>query len=78
MRDEIFNVTQGSDGFWYLSPMTAATNGTYLIRTKSKVEATNIKVRIVAVDALPTPTENPKLYRKVGQVGDTPVYELLA
>lgn len=56
--------------------MSADTNGTYLIRTKSKGEVTDIKIRIVAVEALPTPTENPTLYRKVGQVGDTPVFEL--
>jgi hypothetical protein len=78
MRDEIFNIEKGSDGLWYLSPMRADTNGTYLIRTKSKAKATNIKLRILeAVDALPTPTENLMLYRKVGYVGDTPVYELI-
>jgi hypothetical protein len=77
MRNEVFNITQGSDGFWYLSPMSAATNGSYLIRTKSHAAATDIKLRIVAVDALATPTENPKLYRKVGQIGDTPACELI-
>lgn len=77
MRNEIFNIEKGSDALWYLSPMSADTNGTYLIRTKTKADATNIKLRIVAVDALPTPTENPTLYRKVGQVGTTPVFELL-
>jgi len=77
MRDEIFSIEKGSDGFYWLAPMTAKSNGTYLIRTKSHAEATSIKLRIVAVDALATPTENPKIYRKVGQVGDTPVYELI-
>jgi hypothetical protein len=77
MRYEVFNIEKGSDWLWYLSPMSADTNGTYLIRTKSKAEATNVKLRIVAVDALPTPTENPLLYWKVGQVGSTPVFELL-
>lgn len=46
-------------------------------RLARRAEATNIKLRILAVNAMPTPIEDATLYQKVGQSGNTPIFELL-
>jgi hypothetical protein len=76
MRDELFHIEQGDNGYWWLAPMRAETNGKYLIRAMSRQEAEELKHRILSASSpLPTPLEDEAYYRKVGQSGDTPIFE---
>lgn len=75
---EFFEVTDGKDGFWYLSPMSTATNGVYLVRAETKDEAIHLKQEIDS-GRKPSPIQLPGLYSHVDNHinGRTRIYEVL-